>query len=181
MPKKEIWKKCFQNENYSVSNTGKVRYDATGNIKKNQVDRYGYEKVNLYDKSKCITVSIHRLVLTNFTENDNKDNLQVNHIDFNRRNNNLENLEWVTPKENIQYTRKHGRGANCKGIKASMAKLTTQQVCEIAESWDCKSNVVLAKEYNVGISCIENIRSGITYTELTGVCRDRYYKGIYKD
>ena len=71
--------------------------------------------------------------------------------------------------------------ANRKGIKSSAAKLTTQQVCEIAESWDCKSNVVLAKEYNISLSSIENIRSGVSYTELTGVCRDRYYKGIYKD
>lgn len=179
MPKKEIWKKCFQNDKYSVSNTGKVRYDVTGKIKKSQLDKDGYERVNLYDKSKCKTISVHRLVLTNFTKNNI--NLQVNHKDFNKRNNNLENLEWVTVKENIQYNHKHGKAANVNGIRNPMSKLTTQQVCEIAEGWQCKSNVVLAKEYNVDVNVIENIRNGTTYKELTGVCRDRYYKGIYRD
>ena len=179
MPKKEIWKKCFQNNNYSVSNTGKVRRDSTGKIRKNQLDKDGYERVNLYDKSKCQTVQIHRLVLTNFTENNT--NLQVNHKDFNKRNNNLENLEWVTAEENRQYNYKHDKAVNINGIRNPKSKLTTQQVFEIAEGWQCKSNVTLAKEYGVSISVITRIRNGTRYKELTGACRDRYYKGMYRD
>lgn len=76
---------------YEVSNLGNVRNKKTGTIRK-QTDRNGYRKVRLNNKDE----SIHRLVADTFFDGDHSD-LQVNHIDGNKSNNFLGNLEWVTP------------------------------------------------------------------------------------
>lgn len=69
----------------------------------------GYIKVNLYDLSgRCKKKYVHRLVAEAFIANpDNKP--IVNHIDANRGNNVVENLEWCTQSENIQHCVKMGR------------------------------------------------------------------------
>lgn len=68
----------------------------------------GYLKVNLYDvNGKCKKKYVHRLVAEAFLNNPlNKPN--INHIDNNRSNNNINNLEWCTQSENIKHAVKHG-------------------------------------------------------------------------
>ena len=48
-------------------------------------------------------IQLHRALMLAFKPIENFENLQVNHIDGNKNNNNLNNLEWVTPKENIAH------------------------------------------------------------------------------
>ena len=61
----------------------------------------------LYSKQKfgatlVKNASIHRLILHAFNPTDNEENLQVNHIDHNRANNKISNLEWTTASQNCQ-------------------------------------------------------------------------------
>lgn len=92
---------------YEVSNLGQVRslnYNRTGEAKilRLSKDRYGYPSVNLYKNKKSYTKTVHRLVAVAFIPNiDNKP--QVNHIDGDKTNNRVSNLEWVTAKENQQH------------------------------------------------------------------------------
>nr|DAF58718.1 MAG TPA: homing endonuclease [Siphoviridae sp. ctxMM9] len=51
--------------------------------------------------------SVHRLVLENYNPVDGMETLQVNHIDGDKQNNNLNNLEWVTCQENILHAYKN--------------------------------------------------------------------------
>lgn len=100
----EIWVKAYNWENiYEVSNLGRVRRCIDGFIYKPRNMSSGYYYVGLRQRpgAKTKNVSIHRLVLSSFIGyQDGKD---VNHIDGNKKNNNLNNLEWVTRSENIRH------------------------------------------------------------------------------
>ena len=116
----EIWKKIFIDEeetNYSVSNLGQVRNDISGKILSQRIQQ-GYKHVTLsLGNGKQKGCRVHRLVAIAFIENpDNKP--YVNHIDCNRSNNIVENLEWVTPTENSQKAVIEGRYLNSSHLRA---------------------------------------------------------------
>ena len=101
------WSKINGFPNYSVSNTGEIRNDISGEIKNPFISRTGYYNVDLYRNGKRSKFRVHRLVGEAFVDNpDNK--TQINHIDGNKLNNNAMNLEWVTASENMQHAFKHG-------------------------------------------------------------------------
>jgi hypothetical protein len=116
---KEIWKVAHLGDGrYYVSNFGRVK----GPLKmiKLQETKTGYYSMRIRSKDttpKLKTILIHRLVAIAFIPNpDNKP--FINHINFNRKDNRVENLEWCTPKENAIHTIKHGRAnKNTKKVK----------------------------------------------------------------
>lgn len=106
----EIWKDIEFNSNYQVSTLGRI-YNKGGDRMVKPVDRgkgyfmIGLRKLDNYKIQRSFM--IHRLVAENFIPNpENKP--FVNHIDSNSKNNCLDNLEWCTPKENIQHAVKYG-------------------------------------------------------------------------
>ena len=112
---KEIWKDIEGFSNYQISNFGNVKTkerDYTNNLGHNVhinekimsfSTRSGYSVVNLRKNNKRFSKQIHRLVAEAFIPNpENKP--QVNHKDYNRKNNCVNNLEWVTCKENIRWS-----------------------------------------------------------------------------
>ena len=106
MENEEIWKVVEDFPNYEVSNMGRIRSKKNG-ILKPQKTIYGYLTIMLYSKQKfgatlVKNASIHRLILHAFNPTDNEENLQVNHIDHNRANNKISNLEWTTASQNCQ-------------------------------------------------------------------------------
>lgn len=82
-------------------------YNRKGTILKPKVDRYGYEVVTLSNNCKRKSYLVHRLVAMAFIDNPLKKET-VNHIDGNKLNNNVENLEWATRKEQIVHAMKEG-------------------------------------------------------------------------
>lgn len=114
---KEIWKTLVINgENfpYIISNCGRIiRKKSTGDFfVKYSYDNRGYPQLVVYGNSKRISRRIHRLVAENFIENEFK-KAQVNHIDGDKLNNNVKNLEWCTNQENIDHANKLGLRENC--------------------------------------------------------------------
>ena len=110
----EIWKDIQGYEGkYQVSNTGLVRSmnfnHITGLVKTiaQKTDRYGYKVVQLHNNGERKHITVHRLVAKTFIPNENK-LPQINHIDGNKSNNSVLNLEWCTGKENMEHGRKNG-------------------------------------------------------------------------
>lgn len=99
-------------EDYEIDEYGNVYRNK--NKLKPQVHNKGYLRVYLSKNGKVSKKYIHRLVAETFIPNPN--NLpQVNHIDGNKKNNNVNNLEWVTSKENIIHAFKTGLSVIPKG------------------------------------------------------------------
>jgi hypothetical protein len=104
----ERWRTVQEFPDYEVSDFGRIRNKHTGVVLKPLIDK-GYQRVNVYRSGKLYRKSIHRLVLFAFIPNDDPEKkVQVNHIDGNKTNNNLHNLEWCTRSENITHAIKTG-------------------------------------------------------------------------
>ena len=87
---------------YSISAEGRVYNLKTNKYLSGGLDKDGYRRVTLTKNSVKKDFKVHRLVAEAFLPNpDNKP--QVNHKDENKQNNNVENLEWVTAEENVNY------------------------------------------------------------------------------
>ena len=108
---------------YQISNCGNVRsldritsnqngskINRAGKPKAKTIDNLGYYHVRLSKDSKTNTFRIHRLVAEAFIENPNGYK-EINHIDQNKLNNDVSNLEWCTHKENVNHGDEIERGA----------------------------------------------------------------------
>jgi hypothetical protein len=89
-------------ENYEVNQNGFVRNKKTGKILKYGLNPNGYPMVSLWKNNKGKTKSIHRIVSETFMPID-FDKKEVNHIDGNKENNHVLNLEWSNRSLNIQH------------------------------------------------------------------------------
>ena len=112
----EIWHDIENYEGlYQISNKGRVKslYNGSERILRPVIDRYGYYKIMLYNDSVRKIFSIHRLVAQAFIPNlYNKP--QVNHLDENKKNNSVDNLEWATAKENSNYGSRNEKVADSR-------------------------------------------------------------------
>ncbi len=120
----------------------------------------GYKLVKLYNDVKpqgrmCL---VHRLVLSTFSPI--KDSaLDVNHIDGNKANNALSNLEWVTKSENTRH-------AHVTGLFSNRNKLTIEDVLQIKDkiaSTEFETYTKISKDYGVQPSIISKIAHGQLY------------------
>ena len=89
-------------EKYEVSNLGRVRNMKTGKILKPKLHRNGYLMHQFYENNKRKFLYLHRVLATAFIDNP-EGKPQVNHIDENKLNNDLSNLEWCTVRENLVH------------------------------------------------------------------------------
>lgn len=130
----EIWKPILDEDiqvRYAVSNLGRVLDLKNKKYMNHNDNGAGYKTVGLQKPGSIVKVFyIHRLVAMHFLDNPyNKP--QVGHKDHNRENNVLDNLEWVTQRENTRYGIEEGR-INVNRPKTNR-KVTPELICEIAK------------------------------------------------
>ena len=113
----EIWKDIKGYEGlYQVSNLGRVKSLKNREKILNPFSDNNYLNVDLFKNRKKKRYKIHRLVAITFIPNiDNKP--EVNHIDGNKENNCISNLEWTTSSENMQHAFKMGLAKVNKNMK----------------------------------------------------------------
>ena len=148
----EIWKQVvlenvdMKGKTYFVSNLGRFK-NSSGTIMDNnyKVNETGYIRVYIYNK----TYALHRLVALTFIENpENKE--QVNHIDGNKLNNSVANLEWNSCSENNLHKCKIGLGNN-------YTRKIVQYDLEMNKINEFVSIVNASKQLNIGKGSISGV------------------------
>lgn len=101
LSRQENWRTVEEFPSYEVSDRGRVKSNITGKILSPKTDR-GYNRVVLYKDGRTSDVSVHRLVGDAFLENPHGKK-EINHINGNKLDNSVENLEWVSRSENMKH------------------------------------------------------------------------------
>lgn len=177
----EKWKPVVGYETlYEVSDYGRVRslsgYRGVnmwgapcfikGKILTPALNKKGYPHVRIKRK----TFLVHRLLAIAFFPCTNYKNLQINHIDCDKSNNLIENLEWCDNDYNIAHAHENGRFDKIMGHGNMHSKLTTEDVIEIKKLLKAGilSGPKIAQKFNV--------RHGSIY----GIKHNRYWKHLNK-
>lgn len=178
---KEIWKDIKDYKGlYQVSNYGNVRsltrnrlqYNHTGIakrtyygkfLKKQLIKTTGYYYVTLYDSRKKVKMkSVHRLVAEAFILNPNSYPV-VNHIDGNKLNNNVSNLEWCTISDNVKHAYKIGL------VKVKKLYGKDNPRAKKVEQYDINNNFIKLWESIIDASKKLKINS----SSISAVCKEK--------
>lgn len=148
------WKIIENYPNYSVSDTGLIKRN--NKLLKPWLGSRGYLYVSLSKNGKVKKFSVHRLVANAFLPK-NSNALEVNHLDENKKNNCVSNLEWTTHKKNLNYGTHNSRMARTK-ISQKLGKPVIQ--------FDKNGNYL--KRWNSAQECGRN---GFNYRHVSECCK----------
>lgn len=151
-------KKIKDFPNYQIDTNGDIQNLRTGRILKTGKNQKGYHHITLSNKGKSKTTTIHKLVFTTYI-GQTKKGYDINHIDGNKNNNSVSNLELITRKENCQKAVLNGQiksGFDCK------LSVNVQQINPLTNSVinTYGSIIIATKETNVSGSSISNVING---------------------
>lgn len=175
----EVWKKLVyptieeQDNRFEISSCGRLRNVKTGHIYKPAILRTGYYSVrtSIGSDYRKIHIIIHKAVANTFLENVNNEPC-VNHIDGNKLNNTVENLEWCSYSHNLSHAYET-KLFNKDKISSELnhnSKLTYEDIEYIRSHYVRKSrkfsSYALAKKFNVSKTTILSIVKNKTWKHL---------------
>lgn len=188
----EIWKEIkLYGRTYEVSNLGQVRtveerlqrssgeyYTIRPRVLKQRLNSDGYCQVTVGFHSKRTVVRVHRLVAMAFIPNpQNKE--EVNHIDFDRTNNRVDNLEWVSHSDNIKYSAINNKeviSASKAGANNGRATYTEDDVRKIREMYDNGISVMdIIKEFYPTLDFTERKKK---WSRVSDIAKRKTFKNI---
>ena len=162
---KEIWLPVKGYEGYyEVSNLGKV-LSSRGCMRVPTKSKLGYMRMNLSARGLARTFPVHRLVATAFLNNP-EGKREVNHIDGDKTNNKVSNLEWCTSSENKYHAIQTGLLPVKRGADSNRAKLSNIEV-EFLRYFVSKgfTQVEVADIFGISKSVTSNIVNYVTYKD----------------
>lgn len=155
-----------ENNGYKISDKGRI-IGKKGKLLKFHTNWCGYLMTNVIFEDGFHARSVHRAVAYAFIPNDDPINkIEVNHIDGNKENNKVDNLEWVTKKENQEHEAKVLKQRN--GEKNYLSYFTDEQVIEIynlCKNTDMKHKDI-AEMYHTTTGTITKITRGLNWKHL---------------
>jgi len=161
----ESWKEVVGYEGwYEISDLGRTKRikaatnTYAGRILKPGLDGDGYHKVSLSKAGDIRSVKVHKMVITAFI-GPRPEGKQINHIDGDKSNNRLDNLEYVTQSENMLHAYKIGLESQ-RGEKNNYSKLTEENVHEIRRLVGEESQKSMAKRFGVAQETINGVVKG---------------------
>lgn len=141
------------NKNYIIYSDGRIYSKCSSIFLTPKIDKAGYANVTFCDKGKRRYFKVHQLVARMFIPNPNNYD-QVNHLDENKLNNDVSNLEWSTPYLNSNYGTRNKRISITLAVPILMLDKETKQPLKRfggiadAEKWlakkDGRSNIIAA-------------------------------------
>lgn len=144
---------------YTIDTSGRIQNKNTGKYLKPFLNPQGYCLVDLSNEGKSHTVQFHRLVALAFIPNpDNLDT--VNHIDGNKQNNHVKNLEWLSLRDNVRHAWNTGLAKPRYGLDNPANVYTEEQihkVCQLLEQ-DELGNKKIAELCGVDVTLIRDIK-----------------------
>ena len=151
---------------YEINADGTIRNVKSKKVVQGYVEKNGYVRVKF--ENKClggvIRTTVHRLVAEAFIPNP--DNLpEVNHIDSNRSNNHVSNLEWVSHSDNMKHS--YAKGINCEPLRRH--SIETRK--KITNNVKCFESISAAAEWLVESHMAKNKSSAIS--GISSVCRGK--------
>lgn len=177
----EEWRPIRGHEVYYVSNNGRIKstnYLAKGvsRLLSPETDAKGYLRISLWDNKRRKTFKIHRLVAEAFlTRQEGKD--QVNHKDGDKKNNKVDNLEWVTAHENVTHAYKNGLKENNRKWAAVLGKTKGKEA--LAKAMDKHKTPIEVIEIESGVRTI--CESQKEAARLTGIPQPRIWTVINRN
>lgn len=150
---------------YEISSYGRLRSLKFNRLRyfNLKADGWGYVIVVLHKKGKREAVRFHRLVASHFIANpDNKK--EVNHKDGNKLNNRVDNLEWVTPEENMKHAFSTKLNVPKKGEKHQGSKLSNRKAQMIKDLYatGIYKQSDIGEEFNISQTRVSAIVLGQT-------------------
>lgn len=154
------------NKKYTIDEDGNIFDIKENRYRKIRENEKGYLYCTFYINGKSKKFFIHRLVLYCFNPVPNMDTLQVNHIDGNKKNNNINNLEWCTQSENQRHAYRMGLNSN-KGLRNPACKYSEKEIIGIADMLlDGKTIKEIITKYHVSKSLVSAIRNKRLWEDL---------------
>ena len=135
-----------QPTNYQISKKGEVYNLKTKNWLKGQISKNGYHTFLIVTSEGKKRLYCHRMVMETYSPRIDMKNLEVNHIDGNKTNNNFLNLEWLTSSENKYHAHTNGLYSSTKSIYGFNDKLEIvvqfNSIREASRILNCSESII---------------------------------------
>lgn len=152
---------------YQISNFGRVYHNYLKIIMKPGISTSGYLFIIMSTSRGPKPIQLHRLVLIAFNDICNREKYQVNHINGNKQQNYLWNLEWVTRRENIIHS--YTTGLHLSGENSVLSKITEETaktICELLQ-YNKYTNKEIAEMTNSTVSIVSDIKKGKNWKHIS--------------